>query len=347
MKTLKTIFLSALLLSALLTSAGAEPLAIVDTHAHLEGNGRDSQFSASLKTMLGEMGKYAIGHTVIMAPPQPPGFRFPFDIDHLRFAPEQAPQQVSLAGGGGVLNPLIHGTDAGRVDEDTKRRFRTRAEELLASGIVAFGEIAAHHVSHARMGPNHPYESVAADHPLLLLLADIAAEKGVPVDLHFDVVPLDMDLPPGGFNPITPQRLAANLPAFERLLAHNRQARIIWAHAGSDPLRTRLPQLCRELLQRHSNLFMSLRVGRGGPHPTFLLDEDKTLKPAWRQLLVDFPERFVVGSDSFFPPFAGHRRTPEEALEFSRALIEQLPASVGQAIASGNAHRLYRLPSAR
>lgn len=323
--------------------AGAQSLPIIDTHAHLDQNGPAGQFSAAFETMLGEMKRNGISHTILMGPPQPPGFRFPYDIERLQFGPGKEPGKVSLAGGGGILNPMIHDIDPASVDDQAKRRFRAKAEELLASGIVAFGEIAVHHVSHARMGDRHPYESVAADHPLLLLLADIAAEKGIPVDLHFDLVPQDMSLPPGGFNPATPQQLKANLPAFERLLAYNRKARMIWAHAGTDPLRTRTPAILRELLQRHPNLFMSLRVGRGGPHPSFVMEENKKLKPEWRQLLVDFADRFMIGSDSFFPATPGSRRTPEEALEFSRALLEQLPEATGRAIASGNAMRLYRL----
>ena len=83
-----------------------------------------------------------------------------------------------------------------------------------------------------------------------------------------------------GFNPSNPAVFKENLNAFERLLAHNRKARIIWAHADTDPLLTRTPELQRELLARHPNLYMSLRPGPGGPHPVFVLDP--TFKSRWR-----------------------------------------------------------------
>lgn len=323
-------------------AAHAGPLPLIDTHAHLDG--APGQFDAALDFALGDMDRHGVSRTVLLPPPQPPGFRFPYDLAELRTAAARHPQRIAVAAGGGTLNPLIHDIAAAEVSDAQRQRFRAAAEAVLKDGALAFGEIAAHHLSSARMGQYHPYESVAADHPLLLLLADIAAEKGVPIDLHLDVVPRDMALPPGPFNPATPRELAANLPAFERLLAHNRQAVIVWAHAGADPLRTRTPAMQRELLARHANLHMSLRVGRGGPHPSAAMTEDGQLKPEWRELLVEFPDRFVIGSDSFHPPHGNARRTPAEALGFSRALVEQLPEAVGRAVAYGNAVRLYRLP---
>lgn len=152
-----------------------------------------------------------------------------------------------------------------------------------------------------------------------------------------------MERPAGPFNAATPMRLSANLAAFERLLAHNRKASIIWAHAGTDPLRQRTPELQRELMQRHGNLYSSIRVGLGGAHPTAMASEDGRIKGAWRQLLIDFPERFVIGSDSFHPVLMSSRRTPAQALERSRMLLEQLPGPVAQAIAWDNAVRLFGL----
>lgn len=54
----------------------------------------------------------------------------------------------------------------------------------------------------------------------------------MPIDIHMEAVPDDMPLPLG-LNPShNPGILKANISAFERLLSHNRKAKIIWAHAG-------------------------------------------------------------------------------------------------------------------
>jgi len=59
----------------------------------------------------------------------------------------------------------------GRITERVRRQFEDLANEILRAGAAGFGEISIHHLAHM---PAHPYESVPADHPLFLLLADIA-----------------------------------------------------------------------------------------------------------------------------------------------------------------------------
>lgn len=319
---------------------------IVDTHAHLEHLGGTGQFGAALDAALAEMNRLGVRASLLMPPPQAKDNRFFYDIDELKFAVERYPGRFLLVGGGGTLNPTILRTPPESVDAAAKRRFREQAERLLAQGAVGFGEFTAHHLSLPAMGPQHGYSVAPADHPLLLLLADIAAERNVPIDLHFDAVPEAMPVPaPIAQNANNPRTLDANLDAFERLLAHNRKAKIVWAHAGSDPLHTRTPALCRDLLTRHPNLYMSLRGGgRGVPHPSFALDEDGRLKPAWAKLIADFPDRFVLGSDRFHA--AGAPRTPllAQVLPNLRQLVDQLPVALARRVAVDNVERLYGLP---
>jgi predicted TIM-barrel fold metal-dependent hydrolase len=329
------------------SSRAAEP-ELIDTHAHLENMGGVGQFAAAREVAVAEMARLGIRRSLLMPPPQAPSNRSLYDIEELRRVVPAQDGRLLLLGGGGSLNPMLHQTAPRDVDDRLRLSFRKRAEEILALGAVGFGEIAVHHLSLPHMGSRHPYESVPADHPLLLLLADIAAEKGVPIDIHFDAVPRDIaPLPPPLLqSPSNPAEIEENLAAFERLLAHNRSARIVWAHAGSDPIRTRTPQLCRELLARHPNLYMSVRAARGAPHPAFALDENGRLKPGWLKLFEEFPDRFVLGSDMFHPPQPGAVRAQvmKAALDNLRALVDQLPPDLARRIALENAGRLYRLP---
>ena len=322
----------------------AQPIPLIDTHSHLDHAGSLGNLEAALQAAVADMDRIGVRLSILLPPPQVMSLRAVYECDALQFAARRHPGRIVLLGGGGTLNPMIQDTAPEAVDEDKRRRFRTLAEQVLGCGAKGFGEITAHHISHGRMGAQHPYEWVPPDHPLLLLLADIAAEKGLPIDLHVDLVPADMPRPDRpGFNPSNPAVFKENLAGFERLLAHNRKANIVWAHAGTDPLLTRTPQRQRDLLGRHPNLHMSLRPGPGGPHPTFTLDPQGTLKPEWLALLRDFPERFVLGSDQFHPPYPGARRTPAEGYDNLRRLIDQLPPEAGRAIAHGNAERLYGL----
>lgn len=338
------ISLSLLLLNA--RPALAQLPGTIDTHAHIPGGGqRGTDFRGSLDAALGRMDQYGIGRSIVMPPPMVAGMPGAYDIESYSFAKQAYAGRILLGGGGSSLNAMIQTSTPQAVTDDLRKAFRARAEQIVAAGAVVFGEIALHHLSLQFMGPQHPYEWTPPDHPLLLLLADIAAEKNIPLDLHLDLVPQDMNLPDRPvFNSKNPVLLKANMAAFERLLAHNRSAMIVWAHAGTDPLGTRTPQIQRELLSRNPNLFMSLRLSANGPPPFIALGPDKKLKAFWLELLRDFPDRFVIGTDFFHSSkFEPQRGPGAEALENYRAALAQMPPELAEAIAHGNAERIYRL----
>ncbi|MGD0091765.1 MAG: hypothetical protein ABSE73_17760, partial [Planctomycetota bacterium] len=197
-----------------------------------------------------------------------------------------------------------------------------------------------------------------------------AAELGA---LHaptaVDLVTEDLSLPARFTSPLNPPVLHANLAAFERLLAHNRKASIAWAHAGSDPLGNWTPALSRELLGKHPNLYMSVRIppgpgpggmrppgpGPAGARPSLIISPNGEVNPEWLGLLKDFPDRFVIGSDQFMAPPEltgegyGIQAAKKSALgapavrERTRKLLASLPADVARKIAYENAQHLYKL----
>lgn len=330
------------LLFALLAAAlHAEPPRFVDTQAQFDP--KATNYRSVLDTMLAEMDRVGIARTLIVPPPMVRTDNY--DAEEIAKAIQGREARFGFLAGGGSLNVMIQDTSPAKVSERARAKFRARCEEILAAGALGFGEVTAEHLSLPGMGDQHPYESVPADHPLLLLLADIAAEKDVPIDIHFDVAPAPTPVPDrlrgSGRNPAA---IGENLAAFERLLAHNRRARITWAHLGSDPLGQRSPQLMRELLTRHPNLYAAFRIIRTGPVPGLPLNENGTLKPHWRKLIEDFPDRFTVHSDIFYLPTWPPARGPRESHELARKLLAQLPEDLARRLAYENARKIYRLP---
>ncbi len=313
-------------------------------HVHLIANESTESFDDAARAALAMMDADGIATIVAMSPPRP---RASSDFDYLaRIAKKYAPRIVVL-GGGASLNPmLVEATQQQEVSASVRKRFEETAEAIIAAGARGFGEITAHHVS---LLPNHPYEWMPPDHPLYLLLADVAARRGVPIDFHFDPVPQDVSTPSSLSSPRNPRSLKANVAAFERLLAHDRGATIVWAHAGSDPVGYFTPQLARELLGRHQNLMLSIRPVspmRGGMvHPKLGVNED------WIAVLRAFPDRFVLGSDSFVVAqgFAGSdapSALAQRAAMQRRGILQllaYLPPEVARAIAQDNARRIYKL----
>jgi hypothetical protein len=330
-----------------------QPVQWIDTQAQFQPGEMPARFAEALPRIIADMDAHGVSQTFLVPPPTPPAYMLPkmppmfrYDIRELKAAADRHPGRFKVVGGGEILNSMIHATSPDRVSESDKAKFRKLADEILALGSLGFGEVTSSHYALPGMFQNHPYESTAPDHPLLLLLADLAAEKDVPIDIHFDGVPADMPLPEHlRAAPSNPRELKANLPAFERFLAHNRKARIIWSHVGSDPGRQRPPQRTREMLERHPNLFMSIRVVALSPVAGAPLDEAGTLREEWVKLLSDHKERFILHTDRFYrlgEPLVMYGS--KDGFALTRKLLDQLPAEVAKAIAYENVRRIYRLP---
>ena len=293
---------------------------------------------ADISDALALMDRFGVTFTILAPPPAPGGRGDPSAAALLREVARQHPTRFAFSAGGESLNPLIQSTLPDAVTPDLLRRFQQEAQAIADSGAAAFGELAAEHFS-SRIG-NHPYESTRPDHPLFMALADIAAKNDMPLELHMEAVPRDMPFPnPKTAGPPNPPSIRENITAFERLLDHNPTARIVWVHAGWDLTGERTVPLMRSLLERHPNLYMSIKSDEAGTPRTAPFIPGGELKPVWIAMLRAFPNRFVVGSDQFYsdPNIIRTRR--------ARVLVNSLPADLVQRITADNVKRIYRLPA--
>lgn len=119
----------------------------------------------------------------------------------------------------------------------------------------------------------------------------------------------------------------SDVDAIERLLRQWPQARVLWAHSGFDR-----PEKVREVLRRHARLRCDLAFR--GDHATL-----GRVDPAWREAFLEFPDRFMIGTDTFTPErwhyIDGHA-------SYSRGWLADLPADVAQRIGWRNAVTLLR-----
>lgn len=333
-----------LLLSLVPPATKAAGVSFIDTQAQFDPTQISTRYVEIADGIVAEMDKWGARTTFLVPPPQPPGRRDYQEIEDYLPVLKKYPGRFAALGGGGSLNPLIIGTNPERVTDSDRQALRRRAEEILAKGALGLGEVTSSHFSLPKMPQGHPYEATAPDHPLLLELADFAAERNVPIDVHFDVVPQDMTIPPHLAGLQNPRELKANLAQFEKFLAHNRQAKIIWSHAGSDTGRQRTLGMMTRLLAQHPNLYMSIRLIGMAPLPFTPLAPDGSLKEEWRALFLAYPDRFMMQTDAFYrlgPPIVQFGGT--QGLELARALLDRLPEDVAAGFAYGNAERVYNL----
>lgn len=130
----------------------------------------------------------------------------------------------------------------------------------------------------------------------------------------------------------------------------NPEVRILWAHAGAilsaaqvSDVMSACPNVSAELSARDPWRFVNNPI----------TDSDGELLPAWRNLIVAYPERFMVGSDPVWPVeqldswdqadsgWQQYRRF----IDFHRNWLAQLPPGIAEKIRFDNARSLFAAPS--
>lgn len=159
------------------------------------------------------------------------------------------------------------------------------------------------------LGEFHLYNSSNADGPVAKKLMALAEEKNLAVLAHVDDVAIDL--------------LMANTPS------KGRNVRLIWAHTGIggapaarvEQLFARYPLLMGEL---------SYRPG--------LTCEGGKLCPEWRELLLKYPSRFMIGSDTWINQRWLYY---DQLMQGYRAWLGDLPPEAARKIAWDNAASLF------
>jgi hypothetical protein len=114
----------------------------------------------------------------------------------------------------------------------------------------------------------------------------------------------------------------------EVLMRHNPRAQIIWAHTGFGLSTDRVAAL----LTKYPKVWGELSYRSG------IVDGSGKLTPEWRSLFERFPDRFLLGSDTWVP----ERWTSySETMAGYRAWLGQLPPKIAAQIANGNAKALF------
>jgi len=141
--------------------------------------------------------------------------------------------------------------------------------------------------------------------PVFHQLVNLAARHELPLLLHSDPAVIDIiyEIEPG--------------------------VTVIWAHAGTYPY----PDLLADYLQRYRRLYIDLSVRNERIAPEGMLGDE------WYNLFLRYPERFLVGVDTF-----SMQRWQEygKVAGAIRNWLSQIPPDVAGRVAFGNAKVLFR-----
>ncbi len=157
------------------------------------------------------------------------------------------------------------------------------------------------------LGEFHLYDSANADGATARRLMLLAQERQLIVLAHVDDV------------------------AIEKLFVHAPRARLIWAHSGIGGASV---ERVRSLLQRHPTLLGELSYRPG------LTDGEGRLSAPWKALMLEMPERFLVGSDTWTN---GRWDDYEALMQQARRWLGDLPPPIARRIGWDNGAALFGL----
>lgn len=229
---------------------------------------------------------------------------------------QQAPDRIFAFGFAGIRGILLkEGAPAWKLESDSVREALVRLESDLRTGkLKGIGEL---HPNTEVSQPKRAFR-FPADSPLMQYLCKLSEKYQAPLSVHMDATEQSMG-------------------EMERLLPSNRACIWVWAHAGW----VAQPPLLRELLQRHSNLHLELSDRVGPSFSADRIDDEGELKPGWKELLEEYQDRIVVGTDRVKPSVKAY----STVIGYWRRVFPQLSARAAAKIAHGNAERLLRLSS--
>jgi hypothetical protein len=109
--------------------------------------------------------------------------------------------------------------------------------------------------------------------------------------------------------------------AVERMFRQDPEARILWAHAGFEQ-----PSRVREMMRRYKNLWADLAVRRD-------VAPNDQVTPEWREIFLEFPDRFMIGTDTYVPD---RWNAVGSNASWARKWLAGLPSEVAERIAYKN-----------
>lgn len=185
------------------------------------------------------------------------------------------------------------------------RKVGELASWLTDESVPAYLEERLKKARYVALGEFHAY-GAEADLPVVRRVVQLAKEHGL--YLHAD----------------------SDAEAIERIFQQDPSARVIWAHAGNEPAHRVVASL-----RKYENLWCDLamrdRIARNGE-----------LLPEWRAAFAEFPDRFMVGSDTYSVGIWGEVEAHAASV---RSWLKALPSEVAERIAYRNAETLFNRPS--
>jgi predicted TIM-barrel fold metal-dependent hydrolase len=215
----------------------------------------------------------------------------------------------------------------GKPYEAASPRYFKQLKAQLASG--KYAAIAEVLMYHAQKGDKAPEVVVYPEDMRILTALEYAIDNRWPFVVHIE------------FGALHGEQKKRFMHSLETMLDNYSEQPFVLTHMGQ-----LLADECRRLIANHENIYF--HTGWTNPaavsssnQPWVNVFEGEYIAPEWRDLFLQYPQRFVFALDNVFAEhWTGFYL---EQMQYWKKALEALPDEVAQLIAHGNAERLWRI----
>ncbi len=162
------------------------------------------------------------------------------------------------------------------------------------------------------------------DNKVLQGLLELAAEFDVPFNIHTET---------------------SDYRFLQPICEQHSKVRFLWAHAGG----VLGPEHSEGILKACSNVWIELSA-RDPNHYGGLLDDDGKLRAGWKNVITNYPDRFMVGTDPVWNAHQVNRWYEADEgwlhyhkfISFHRKWLKELPKDVEKKVRLDNALRFFK-----
>ncbi len=246
-----------------------------------------------------------------------------------------------------LLTTKVDGWSFNKLSDKGITAFKRRAKR---KGFIGMGEVLVQHAAHDTPNLKYPELDISLNDKRIRAAMAVARDKSWPVILHLELNDNE-------------DKSEQTLKDLEEMLATYPDTPFVLIHMAQASVRE-----ARALLEKHKNLYFM--TTHADDLSAALLKKKKSKKivaqmgwinlfqggckiqhcptgwnPDWKQLIKDYPSRFVLAFENVFP---SHWKKPfEQKVGIWRRALKMLPEDVAHAVAHENAERLWGLPPAR
>lgn len=223
------------------------------------------------------------------------------------------------------ISPAVR-TKGKHYDAGSHKYYKKLNAQVASGKYTALAEILLYH---AQKGDKAPEYVVYPEDKRVLTALEYAIDNRWPFVVHIE------------FGSLSGEKKKRFMDSLESMLDDYSEQPFLLTHMGQLK-----PGECRRLIESHKNIhfhtgWTNPAAVRISNQPWVNVFKGEHFAPEWRDLFIQYPDRFVFALDNVF---AKHWTSfYVEQMEYWKKALAQLPVEVAHQIAHGNAERLWRI----